>query len=717
MAEATDETVRGRFDGTEITYAGITSSFFRRDGRFYVRTDGPDGRLADFEIAYTFGVTPLQQYLVAFPGGRLQALSLAWDDRAAASGGQRWFHLYSAERITADDPLHWTGALQNWNYMCADCHSTNLRKGYDAATRTYATTWSEISVGCEACHGPGEAHVAWARRGGAATGEPAARYLRARLDERQGVSWSSDPVTARPVRSAPRTSDREIEVCARCHARRSQLTDAFTAGDRFEDGFRATLLEPGLFHADGQQLDEVYTYASFLQSRMHARGVTCSDCHDPHSARVKLPGNAVCTQCHVSPTYDTPGHHRHTTGGAAAACVTCHMPSTTYMVVDPRRDHSFRVPRPDLADRLDVPDACTTACHAGRTPAWASAQIQQWTGRSLDGMPHFGEVFHAAAAGPPASVRALHHLAADEDLPAIVRASALERIAAGGGHLESAAASRLLRDVSPLVRRAALGVLPGRDPAARLRLITPLLSDPVRSVRAQAALAVLDVSVARLPEQALAAFDRSVRDHVSEQLYNADRPEAQTNLGTTYMRLGRLDLAVPAFREAITLDRTYVPAYVNLADVHRSQQREAEAERVLREAIAAVPGSGDAHHALGLSLVRQRRIPEALAALGEASRLAPQQPRFAYVYAVALHDTGRPEQALDVLHASVARHPSDRDTLSLLGSYALAAGRQDEARTHAERLMAIDPTSPEARALVEQLRARPPEGGAGRRRH
>ncbi len=675
MADATDSTVLGRFDGRQVTYAGISSSFFRRAGKFYVRTEGADGRLADFEIKYTFGVSPLQQYLVAFPRGRLQALSLAWDARPVTRGGQRWFHLYPGERITAGDPLHWTGAQQNWNFMCADCHSTNVRKGYDPATREYATTWSEISVGCEACHGPGEAHVAWARRGGTAVDARADRYLAAQLDERKGVGWGIDPARQSPLRSQPRVSDREIEVCARCHARRGQMTDVIKAGDRFEDGFRASLLEPVLFHTDGQQRDEVYTHASFLQSRMYAKGVTCSDCHDPHAGTLRLPGNALCSQCHLPSKYDTPGHSRHAADSPASACVVCHMPAKTYMSVDPRRDHSFRIPRPDLAVTLDVPDACTTACHRNRSAAWASAELKGRNGHAPAPSRHFGETFHAAARGAPEEDADLQRLASDGELPAIVRASALERLAAGGGGLAPDVAARVLAEPNALVRRAALSALQGADAATRLRLVPPLLSDAVRTVRVQAAMSLVDLSGAGLPETFRAAFGRALDEYLSEQRFNADRPEAQTNLGTTLAALGQKTESMAAFREAITLDRTYIPAYVNLADVHRSHGNEAEAERVLRDAIAVTPAAADAHHALGLSLVRQRRIAEALAALAEAVRLDPGVARYAYVYAVALHETGSAAQALTVLRASLARRPFDRNTRDLLASYARETGR------------------------------------------
>ncbi|MBK9244504.1 MAG: hypothetical protein IPM30_06540 [Burkholderiales bacterium] len=287
MAEANEATVLGNFAGAKFSHGGVTSTFFRRDGRFFVNTDGPDGRLADFEIRYTFGVTPLQQYLVEMPGGRLQALGIAWDARPAKTGGQRWFHLYPDRTLKAGDPLHWTGIDQTWNYQCADCHSTNLRKNYDEKTDRYATTWTDVDVGCEACHGPGSNHVAWAKKEGDGQRHQADKGLTVVLDERRGVGWAIDAATGNAARSRPRETSREIETCARCHARRGQFTDAWHAGNRLADGYRAALIEPGLYWDDGQQRDEVFNHGSFLGSRMHARGVTCSDCHDPHSGRTR----------------------------------------------------------------------------------------------------------------------------------------------------------------------------------------------------------------------------------------------------------------------------------------------------------------------------------------------------------------------------------------------------------------------------------------------
>ncbi len=315
MQVADERTVLGNFAQAKFTYAGTTSSFFRRDGRFVVRTDGPDGKLADYPVKYTFGVYPLQQYLIELPGGRLQALSIAWDTRPKAAGGQRWFHMYPGQGIKAGDPLHWTGIGQNWNFMCSECHSTNLRKNFDAKSGEFHTTWAEVNVSCEACHGPGARHVTWARSG--ADGRTADKGLALALDERKGATWAADATTGQPRRSVPRTSAREVETCARCHARGSRISDDYVHGKPLLDTHRTALLEDSLYWVDGQMRDEVYNWGSFLQSRMNAAGVTCSDCHDPHTLKLRAAGNALCAQCHAPAKYDAPTHTHHASNTAA----------------------------------------------------------------------------------------------------------------------------------------------------------------------------------------------------------------------------------------------------------------------------------------------------------------------------------------------------------------------------------------------------------------
>lgn len=705
VADAT--TVLGDFANAKFAYAGTTSTFSRRDGRFFVSTDGPDGRLADFEIKYAFGVRPLQQYLVQLPGGRMQALSIAWDSRPKAQGGQRWFHLYPGQNIKAGDWLHWTGGGQNWNFMCAECHSTNLRKNFDAAAERYDTTWSELNVSCEACHGPGGNHVGWARKQGDWKALESSKGLAVALDERRGVHWTPVAETGNARRSVPRASNREIETCARCHGRSSRIADDFVHGKPPLDTHRLSLLEPGLYWPDGQMRGEVYNWGSFVQSRMHAQGVTCSDCHDPHSLKLKAPGNAVCAQCHAPARFDTYQHTRHSIGTPGAACASCHMPTTTYMVVDPRHDHSMRIPRPDLSAELGTPNACN-ACHTRHTPEWAADAIRGWTGKAPTGFQQFAKALHAGTTGAPGARGALLTLIDDRQQPALVRASAIDRLRPWMTPTMLPAVSRALNDPDASVRLAAVENLAAADQATRVRYLTRMLGDPVRAVRIEAARALAGPPESGIVPDDRARFDAALAEYVAVQRYNADRPEGRMNLGQLYATRGDDQAALAEYLKALELDPAFVPAYANLADLHRARGADGEAEALLRAGIAQVPGAAALHHALALVLVRQKRTSEALKELAEATRLAPDDARFAYVRAVALHDAGQPREALKLLEGALAKHPHDRELLAALAFYSTQAGALDAARGYARTLVELDPDNPEYAQMAARLSGRPP---------
>jgi predicted CXXCH cytochrome family protein len=690
MAEASEQTMLGNFDEAKFTYAGVISTFFKRDGKFYVRTDGPDGKLADFQIKYTFGVYPLQQYLVEFPDGRLQTLSIAWDARAAKDRGQRWFHLYPRERITHDDELHWTRPAQNWNFTCADCHSTELRKNYDPAANRFQTHWSEISVGCEACHGPGSRHLAWAEAN--KTDKSAAaddtKGLSARLDERRDVTWAVNAESGKPTRSRPRTAEREIEVCAQCHSRRSQIADGYEAGKPFLDYYRPALLTIPLYHVDGQQRDEVYNWGSFLQSKMFASGVTCSDCHNPHSGKLRADGNAICANCHLPGRYDTAQHHHHKPGSAGAECTACHMPTTTYMVVDPRHDHSMRVPRPDLSAKLGTPNACN-GCHANRDARWAAAQVNQWYGHDPQGYQRFAAAFAAANEDVPGAQAQLRALAGDSTQPPIVRATAFAETNASNSRTTIETVAQGLRDSNPLVRLGALQSLATAPPDVRASLAVPLLSDPLRTVRIEAASVLAAVPAAQLSVDARAAFERAAGEYIESQRYNADRADARVNLGTFYANRGDVVRAEEEIKAAILLEPRYIPAYVNLADLYRASGRDADGEPILREGLKVAPKSAVLHYALGLALVRMKHTDAALVEFERATVLDPGDARMAYVYAVALHSTGKPGEAIAKLEKALAVHPYDRNILEALVSFHAARGEGVAAKKYAMRLQAL----------------------------
>ena len=701
MQVATRKSVLGDFAGAKFSYAGITSTFSRRDGKFFVNTDGPDGKLADFEIKYTFGVRPLQQYLIELPGGRLQALGIAWDSRPKAQGGQRWFHLYPGQNLKAGDPLHWTGMQQNWNFQCAECHSTDLRKNFDAASGTFNTKWTEINVACEACHGPGSAHVAWARKEGGWQ-SIAAKGLAVALDERKGVTWTPAAETGNSKRSAPRQSSREIDTCARCHARASRISDDYVHGKPLQDSHRLALLEDNLYWNDGQMRDEVYNWGSFVQSRMNAQGVTCSDCHDPHSLKLRAPGNAVCAQCHLPGKFDTTSHTHHAAGTPGAACAACHMPTTTYMGVDARHDHSLRIPRPDVSVQLGTPNACTQ-CHSKQSAQWAADAIGKWTGKPPASYQNFAAALRAGSAAAPGARGKLLTLIEDKSQPAIVRASAIERL----GRLLTPATTdtvvRELNDPDSVVRLAAVEALANTDPPTRQRYLARMLADPVRLVRISAARALAGAPESRLTEGERAAFTKALAEYVAAQTYIADRPEGRTNLANLEAERGNAAAAIAEYRKAIALDPTFVAAYANLADLHRARGAEAEATAVLREGLARNPRAAELHHALGLAQVRQKATADSLRSLKTAAELAPDNARFAYVYAVALNSAGRNKDALDVLAAARKREPYDRDLLSGLAYFTAQDGNRELALGYVKELRELDPENPQFARMASQI--------------
>ena len=704
MEPATEKTVLGDFNDARFTNFGVTSSFFRRNGAYFVRTEGPDGTMREFAVSYTFGIFPLQQYLVEFPGGRYQVLPLCWDTRSREQGGQRWFHIYPQERIRHDDELFWAGRNQNWNYMCAECHSTNLQKNFNDTTQTYATSWSEIDVACEACHGPGSAHTAWgeAREKGLATEDIRAMGLAVRLKDPDRGTWVFDQGQPNARRSVPLRSTVQIETCARCHTRRVQLSPGYVYGQPLLQTHYPEMLEDRLYFADGQIRDEVYVYGSFRQSKMYQKGVVCSDCHEPHSAKVYVPGNALCYRCHSAEAYGARAHHFHNPDSTGARCVECHAPERTYMVIDPRRDHSFRIPRPDLSLRLGIPNACT-GCHRTKTDQWASDSVARWYGNDRVQGTHYGDVLRAARDGLPDGGRLALELAGELEKPAIVRATAASLLdqfpsEEGAAFLQSA-----VYDPDPIVRIGAVRGMASLVPDRRFALAKHLLRDEIRIVRTEAARSLASVSPTSISSGDRAALQHAIQEYIALQRFNAERPESFANLGNLYRDRGMTAQAESSYVKAISIGPDFVPAYVNLADLYRSLDREADGERTLRRALEIAPEFPSVHHALGLLLVRQQRREEALTHLERAFQLVPGDLTFGYVYGIALHSLGKSAEASRILESTLEMHPYDRSTLLALVTVNRERGRLDLARRYASRLVESYPESPEYRQLLVQL--------------
>lgn len=702
MDLATEDTVLGDFNDVIFEHDGLQNRLFRDGDLFLVNTEGPDGEMHDYEVKYVFGVYPLQQYMVEFDRSddqpdcevaRLQVLRISWDSK-----DNRWFYLRPpdvTDKLAADDPLHWTGIAQRWQTMCADCHSTNLKTNFNTQTQSYHTTFSEIDVSCEACHGPASLHVELARK----------KSLF--WDRRYGYGLT---------KLKGESNEPQIQTCAPCHSRRSLLDTEFAGGATFHDHLRLSNLDEQTYHGDGQILDEVYVYGSFIQSKMYHKGIRCSDCHDPHSLKLKHDGNNVCTSCHqhAAGKYDVPSHHFHAPGTAGAQCVNCHMPHTTYMEVDPRRDHSLRVPRPDLSVQLGVPNACSH-CHVkdrlpeitpqhsqslqdkeyslwlrdarenpdqvvGKdgqtleqliqaTDKWCDDACEKWYGEKRFRQPHFAEALVPLRNGQREGVRkAIEFLnKKDFESPAIARATLLDQLAAMGLRQIDVLATTIVEDGQehPIVRAAAARALARANPQKTYDVLTKLLSDKDRLVRLGAAQSILQSGVlAQLTKLDRMKFDRVLKELKQEYSVPADRAGAHLSWGSVQEQLGFLEQqrnqtpptdnrffkeAIESYRTAIEIEPKTTGARSNLAFLLENMAQSLPANQQQK-----------------LMAETKRLRSEELPLIARDAKLAPNLAILQYRYGLALYTDGQWELALEQLKKAAELDPQNPDYQSVL---------------------------------------------------
>ena len=709
MAEANERTVLGDFSDVEVDFHDIRSRFFIRDGSYFVSTivaDAASGEEAvskgqgvvrrDFLIQYTFGHYPLQQYLIELSNGHIQALSIAWDSRPAGEGGQRWMHLQPDEMITPEHPFFWTRHLQNWNSRCAECHSTRVDLGYDAKLRSFDTTWSEINVACEACHGPAKEHVTWAATNLSEAlectsagefntpAEPSGSSKGFAIDLSSRNQFVFEPGEA-IARNVGGKGQQQIEVCGGCHSRRATLTspeaalDGITRGtDGYNDHYGLSLLDQGLYHADGHIQDEVFVLGSFLQSKMHSAGVTCSNCHNPHSGELKVPGNAICAQCHNPAVFDEPEHHYHPPASDGAQCVSCHMPSNTYMQVDSRRDHAFSIPRPAASSALGAPDACSD-CHRNWTESEVAAQYVRLYGDERKDV--YSEINAQARQLNVTQLPALLQLAQEPSVLAVRRATLLAQAGNFPARITLKALQDALHDKDPLVRRAAVDALAFLGPEQRFELLDKWVEDPSKVVRMSVARQLVD-RAGNFGSQNLQPEGQRIEELMRE--YEASlrgvqyTPTGQMALADYYSRRGAVDKAEQALTEALLIEPNYVPALLNMADFYRLRGATMQAKGMLDQALLIAPDSAAAQHALGLWLVREKQMPQALPVLEQAARLDSSSPRYLYVFAVALESAGESDRAIAALIEANEGWPYQPDVLFALIGYLEKYGREQE---------------------------------------
>jgi tetratricopeptide (TPR) repeat protein len=682
MQVASNTTVLGDFNSAKFTYNNITTTFFKKGKKFFVNTDGPDGKLHDYEISHTFGVYPLQQYLIPMQNGHVQVLDIAWDSRKKSEGGQRWYHLHPHDNVKAGDVLHWSGPNLNWNYMCADCHSTNLKKNYDTKTKGYKTTYDIINVSCEACHGEGEEHQKWANSPKAYKGS-LKKGLQRDFSAYNKRVWKIDPKTLKASLTTP-IDRKEIDLCAKCHSRRTQVSDNFKATDHFNDHYLNVTLSENLYFSDGKIKDEVYVYNSFLQSKMYEAGVSCSDCHDVHSLKRKGAGDKVCSSCHVPSKYEAKSHTKHNKN--EAGCISCHMPSRIYMGVDERNDHSFRIPRPDLSVGTDIPNACTN-CHSDKKATWADQAMLKWYKKRPVGKQNFSHELQNLRSNSKELTQSLYDILLS-DAPSIAKATAAGYL----GHIPSkqtyTTTIQLLKSRDSELRLNALKALEGFPIKFRVRETFALLDDPAMPVRIEASRQLSFLDKGELDQTTAVKLSQAIEEYKKVLLFNADRAESQSALATLYSNLKEYQKAEEAYLEALRIQPKYVPAYVNYSNFLHKSGQDQKAYTYLQKGLKAVPDSAALYHAIGLYYTRQHQKEKALASLKQAATLEKDNPTYQYVYAVALAERDK-ASAIQVLEASLQRHTGDLQVLYALAYYYRALGKLAKADSYQKQVDAI----------------------------
>ena len=689
MDTAIESTVLGDFNGAEFLRNGFITKFFKRDGKFFVHTKGPEGIPGDFQIAYTFGVRPLQQYLVPFEDGRLQCLQFTWDTER-----KTWYHLsdsvYKGQEILPDDWLYWTNNAQNWNGMCAECHSTNLQKNYNPKTHVYNTTWSEIDVSCEACHGPGSEHNRWAE-----------------------IDQKIRPIAenyALVVQTSNITSNELVDQCAYCHARRSSFDDFEHPREQLFDIISPQLPIEPYYYPDGQILEEDYVYGSFTQSKMHQKNVRCTFCHDAHSLKLKFDGNKLCYQCHKQETYGSYNHHYHkdfgdegnalvldngnkiVPVGEGSSCIPCHMPGKHFMGVDYRRDHSMRIPRPDLSDKLGTPNACTH-CHSDQSNTWAAKYTEEWYGKPT--RFHFGETMFLASRNDSTAIPMILDVISDENTSALIRASATHYLSNFPSRESYEQNKKLLYHPDALVRREAIRNFVATDINDLKTSISPLLDDSTKMIRMEAAYQLSQVPENEFDSITQKKLKSAIIEYIDGMEYSADFAASRHNLGNLYSNLGQKDKAIENYLEAIRIDNQFFPAKMNLAMIYNGIGKNDEALELLISVTYNQPDMGDAFYSLGLLYAEIGNYDASIESLQSAAQLIPSRSRVWFNLFRLYEFKQQLSEALVALNKCLEIEPSNLEFLYAKIEFMLKQKNEKEAVEAAKKVLEYYPNSPD----------------------
>lgn len=674
MMEPNDSTVEGDFNDETYTADGVTSHFFKKDGKYFINTQGDDGNNHDYQVKYTFGYYPLQQYLIEFPGGRMQATRESWDLKS-----KKWFHQYAGDKIAPHDWLHWTGNGQNWNTMCASCHSTNLQKNYNTETDSYHTTYSVINVSCESCHGPGKLHI---------------DYINSD-DYKDGKKVNSSYIQVQKNG----TQLAQINSCMPCHSRRSEVSSNPVAGNHLMDNYIPEIPTTEHYFADGQANDEDYNYTSFLQSVMYRRGVKCSNCHDPHTAKLLFTANKLCTQCHAK-TFDDISHTFHQTGSAGAECKNCHMPGKFYMGNDFRYDHTFRVPRPDLSVKYGTPNACNN-CHKDKSSQWAADAVIKWYGPTRK--YHFAEDLIPGSKTDANSEAHLIKLINDT-VPDIVKAASVFYLGSIQSNNSINTLLNCLKQPDADIRYRAVKSFANFSPEIWVNAVGPMLSDQVRAVRIAAAELYISLPANQIPQNFYAAYVKAKAELDGYMMYQSDFAIGNVMIGDYYLKQNDYINAAKFYEKGLKKDTSLNYARLNLSVAYNLAHQNQIALRVLQDALKVEPNNDRVYFNLALLYNEMNNKEEALKCLKKAVDLKSNNPRVYYNYGLMKQQQGKISVSIQMYNKGLEIAPDDPQLNYALAILYLQAGQDQQARKPASVLKKNDPGNPDYQKIFQHLK-------------
>tara|TARA_R110002096_G_scaffold321691_1_gene515836 strand:- start:576 stop:2837 length:2262 start_codon:yes stop_codon:yes gene_type:complete len=675
MQLASESSVLADFNDSKFTSQGVTSHFYKKGEAYYANTEGPDGKYHDYKIEYTFGVTPLQQYIVKFPDGHYQCLRTAWD-----SVENKWFDLYPDFKVVHSEWLHWSRGGLNWNTMCSDCHSTNVRKNYDFNTHSYDTKYAIINVNCEACHGPGKQHLEDVKR--------------------LGDGYTDSGTFQMTINTKPKEL---VDQCARCHMRREQFSESFNFEGTMLDHYYPQLLAERLYHPDGQILDEVYVYGSFVQSKMYQNNITCNNCHNSHSLKLKFDGNKLCAQCHLPKDYDTKEHHFHEMNTDGAQCINCHMTGKFYMGNDFRRDHSFRVPRPDLSLKYGSPNACTV-CHEDKDDKWAWSEFKKQYGE-VDSI-HFSEKLAPGIARQPNAHIGLTELMNDKTEPEIARASAARALSNYNTLNFIDQYLALLNDESPLVRGASVDVLSEINNTDYISSFLPLLKDPKRSIRIKAFYGLSGLGESQIPEEYKEVYQKVKKEFFTHLNTNLDFVGGRIKRANYYLKKGDIQRGIEGYESALKIDNINNQARLTLANLYYNSQNYVKAEESFKTVIEQEPEFGPAYYSLALMFAELDRMDEAIKLLTKSIEKMPENIRVYYNLSLLYDKNEDHENAEKTIIKGLKIDANNESLLYALAYHYLNLGNPEKAKNILIKLVELYPSNPQYSRILQNLNSK-----------